>query len=258
MKCCFFTLAILLTTIVLAADEDKSERTDKELIQGTWQVISLEAGGKDAPKNAFRQKRFLIKGDKISTSGKSADLRSYQLDAKARPKAIDLPSSVSGEFAKAIYEVDGDNLKLCFSQSTKLDRPRDFDTAGTRYFCFILKRVADVEGSWERQVKNQKGKLNRIVKQHEAGNTTLSVYDEAGKVLHQHQSQYKLSESGGVKIFTYFGMEATAGPAKGQKREDANAYVYRIHGNSFYEFRGALSGDTSPPGMIVWQRVTDE
>lgn len=257
MKCCLFTLAVLLTTMLLAAEEDKAERPDKQLIQGTWKVVALEADGKKAPENAFKQKRFLIEGDKIATTGKPEDLAPYRLDATAKPRALDLPGSVEGQFAKAIYEVKGDTFKLCFSQSTKLDRPKVFDTAGTRYFCFTLQRVADVEGSWERQVKDEEGNLNRIVKQHEAGKTTLSVYDEAGKLVHQHQSKYKLSESGDVQIFTYFSMEATAGPAKGQKRADESAYVYRIHGDSFYEFRGALRNDTALPGMIVWRRVKD-
>ena len=257
MKCCLLSLAVLLTTTLLAAEEDRPKRSDNELIQGTWKVVALEADGKKAPEDAFKQKRFLIEGDKIATTGKPEDLAPYRLDATAKPRALDLPGSVEGQFAKAIYEVKGNTFKLCFSQSTKLDRPKDFDTVGTRYFCFTLKRVADVDGSWQRTVKDEEGKSNRIVKQHEAGKTTLSVYDEAGKLVHQHQSKYKLSESGEVKIFSYFGMEATAGPAKGQKRPDANAYVYRIHGDSFYEFRGALFSDTAPPGTIVWQRVKD-
>lgn len=257
MKCCLFTLAVLLATTLLAAEEEKAKRSDRELIQGTWRVVALEGGGQNAPEESFKAKRFLIEGDKIATTGKPEDLAPYRLDVTAKPKAIDLPGSVEGQFSMAIYEVDGEEFKLCFSQSTKLERPKDFETTGTRYFCFTLRRVADVEGSWQRTVKDEEGKLNRIVKQHDAGKTTLSVYDEAGKLVHQHQSQYKLSESGEVQLFTYFGMEATAGPAKGQKRADASAYVYRIHGDSFYEFRGALPNDAAPPGTIVWQRVKD-
>lgn len=258
MKWCLFTLAVLFTTTLLAVEEDKPKRSDQELLQGIWQVVALEAGGQKAPQASFKDKRFLIEGDRFSHSGEAADLGTYRLDSAAQPKAIDLPGSVKGEFGKAIYALEGDTLTLCFSQSTKLERPANFDTSGTRYFCFTLERVADVEGTWQRTVKDEEGNSNRIVKQHEAGKTTLSVYDQTGRLVHQHQSKYQLSESDGVKTFTYFGMEATAGPAKGQKREDASTYVYRIRGDSFYEFRGAFRGDTSPPGLIVWQRVTAE
>ena len=258
MRIAYFTLAVFLTTATLAEQEVESKRSDKELIQGTWKIVALEADGKQAPEDSFKQKRFLIEGDRFSSSGNSKGIRPYRLDPVASPKTMDIPGSVEGQFAKAIYEVEGDNLKLCFSQSTKLDRPKNFETSGTRYLCFTLKRVADVEGRWERQAKDEKGKPNRIVKQHRAGETTLSVYDEEGKLVHQHQSKYKLSESGEVQIFTYFGMKATAGPAKGQERTGARAYVYRIHGDSFFEFRGALRDDTAPPGTTVWQRVKDE
>jgi uncharacterized protein (TIGR03067 family) len=161
--------AILVVAVAVAAAQEDIPKKDFAKLQGTWKVVALEAGGKEIPEESFKEKRFLIKGDKISLSGKSEDLRPYQLDAAAKPRAIDISGDVEKEFSKAIYEVDGDKLKLCFSQSTKLDRPIDFNTEGTRYLCFTLKRVkADkkkqkgdgekIQGKWIEVESHYKGK----------------------------------------------------------------------------------------------------
>ena len=44
-----FTLAVLLITTFVAAEEDESKKPDKELLQGTWNVVAIEAGGQKAP-----------------------------------------------------------------------------------------------------------------------------------------------------------------------------------------------------------------
>ena len=123
---------------VPAKEAGVPEKNGEAKLQGVWNVIKMEAGGKQAPAANIKGAHFLIKGDKISISGKVEDLRRYRIDA-VRPKEIDLFGAPGNEFSKGIYEIDGDMLKLCFSQSTKEDRPKNFDTEGTRYLCFTLK-----------------------------------------------------------------------------------------------------------------------
>lgn len=115
-----------------------------------------------------------------------------------------------------------------------------------------------VEGTWERQAKGENDKPIRIVKLHKSGKTTLTVYDDSENVIHQHKSKYRLNESAEVRIFTYFEMEATAGPAKGRKQPGRTSYAFRIDGDSFYEFRGVLVNDPVEPAIVVWQRVADQ
>ena len=69
MKRCSLTLAILSATTVLVAEEDRSKKSDREMVQGTWKVVALEAGGKKASEDDFKKKRFLIEGDQLSLSG---------------------------------------------------------------------------------------------------------------------------------------------------------------------------------------------
>ena len=129
---------------VAAAAQDVPKE-DVAKLQGTWKVVALQAGGSKAPEDSIKQMRFLIEGDRISFSGKPEDLVAYRLDPAARPRSMDIcdaytPDSFEKGFSKAIYEMEGDTLKLCFSQATDVDRPKDFNTAGTMYLCFTLQR----------------------------------------------------------------------------------------------------------------------
>ncbi len=140
----FLIAAAFSVSAVMAKDDVPREEVD---IQGTWQLVTLESRGEKAPEEAVKGTKLLIKGDKLALSGKEGDLRRYRLDAAANPKTMDIPvggNVESGEehrLCKGIYEVDGDTLRLCFSQSTADERPKSFDTKGTTYFCFTFKLV---------------------------------------------------------------------------------------------------------------------
>lgn len=140
-NCMLLALGMILSGAAAMAQEDPA-KTEAAKLQGAWQVVSLEGGGRKAPEKFFEKMRFLVQGDKLSLSGKEADLHKYRLDVTTKPKAIDLFDDAATEFSKAVYEVDGDTLRLCFSQLTTVDRPKGFDTTGTKdYLCFTLKRI---------------------------------------------------------------------------------------------------------------------
>lgn len=122
---------------------------DWKELQGTWKAVALEASGQEAPESAFKDKCMVIRGDTMSRVGRLGeveallDFRDFRIDPTTSPKALDLSKTDDGEFAEfsqSIYEVDGDTLRVCFSQQSDAPRPKSFDTAGTRYFCFTLKR----------------------------------------------------------------------------------------------------------------------
>ena len=116
-------------------------KTEIAKLQGTWKVVAMEAEGQKVPEEFLKKKemQLLVKQDRLSFSGPD-DLQPFRVDPTAKPKTIDFLGDASKVINKGIYELEADTLKLCFSQRPTLDRPKDFDTKGTKYFLFTLKR----------------------------------------------------------------------------------------------------------------------
>jgi uncharacterized protein (TIGR03067 family) len=149
---------LFLASFTANAEDEAAKKLASQL-QGLWKVTAMEGNGNQAPEKTLKGMRFLIKGDKISLSGQAKDLRGYRLDASAKPKAIDIFDDERNEFSKGVYQIEGDTMKLCFSQQTKLDRPESFDTTGTKYLCFTLKRAAEQDAADPESKPEVSGKL---------------------------------------------------------------------------------------------------
>ena len=259
MRCVFYTLAILLATTTLFADGLKPTKPETESIQGQWRPVSATRNGNEAPREDLGKSSITFSDDNFIGFGKRTFQGKFSLDQSTKPKQIDLTfqgENDATQVVKGIYRLQGDKLSLCTAAGPDAQRPAEFTSpAGENRTLLVLERMPGIVGKWERHAKNEAGQPHRIVKEHKAGKTTLTVYDEAGTIVYQHQSKYKLSRSGEIRIFTFFDMEATAGPDKGKKRSDTESYAYRINGDLFYEFRGVVLSDTTPPKIVVWKRV---
>jgi uncharacterized protein (TIGR03067 family) len=128
---------------------DASE-TDKEKLQGVWQMESMEGDGMKISKDDLaavevEQKRVRIDGNKwITKNGEGKEQRkSFQLNAKKTPKTIDI-KALDGTFDQlGIYELEGDDLKVCLCGAATQVRPTEFATKGGSPMMLILyKRVA--------------------------------------------------------------------------------------------------------------------
>jgi uncharacterized protein (TIGR03067 family) len=121
---------LLTVVLVVAAPtpaEDKNK--DEELIQGTWTVVSREFIGKKTPEAELKALKVTIKHGTITTDdGKKKEKHAYKLDPSKKPKAIDLANTgiESKETTLAIYEVDGDTLKICWSEKDPEHRATKF------------------------------------------------------------------------------------------------------------------------------------
>jgi hypothetical protein len=119
-----------------------------------------------------------------------------------------------------------------------------------------------LQGTWERTqvLPEQPGepgaKTGRVVKVVTGNRETVTTYDAAGKVTYAHAVEFRLERQGGVRVFTFFNREVTAGSTKGQKVAEPSSYIYRLSGDTFEEVWGFLPGQEKRDMLAAkWKRV---
>jgi RNA polymerase sigma-70 factor (ECF subfamily) len=136
------------------ADKPGSKKSgkDEEKIIGTWLATGAEEGGNKLTGERLDQIkliRVVITAEKISLKPAGGDdevLIKYKLDPSTDPRTIEMTIEkaanglTEGKTVKGRYSLDGDRLKLCFSEKEE-DAPTDLKTQeGTTQFLLDLKR----------------------------------------------------------------------------------------------------------------------
>ena len=125
--------AVLALTagLSLAAGDGNKKALDMEYakLEGTWHVLSLEVDGMKIPKETIKESKLIIKGKEFTMKEKVATYKgTFSIDPSKKPKTIDVKfreGPEKGNTSLGIYELDGDDLKLCLSVTTK-ERPTEF------------------------------------------------------------------------------------------------------------------------------------
>jgi len=144
----FAAVLFALAGQTTAQQPEPKKKTDLELLQGSWEIVGLEAGGKAEPAQNYRGNTFAFTRNKgtdvaILREGIYPLEFTFTLDPAKTPKAIDL--TTKGNTARGIYKLDGDDLVVCVSIGGS-QRPTEFATkAGGDTETFTLKR-----SKWER------------------------------------------------------------------------------------------------------------
>ncbi len=144
----------------MVAMADKTPpRNDAEAIQGTWMVTVIEQVSHELSEDekAYRksgQCTITITADRLTFDvNKSA--MSYRLDTTRTPRRMlwsETDDPRGGVVAIAVYELDGDSLKICLGQKGKALRPPEpphgFDIKsaprGTSPTLFVMKRMNEL------------------------------------------------------------------------------------------------------------------
>jgi uncharacterized protein (TIGR03067 family) len=119
---------------------------DKDSLQGVWVAQSMEADGNAAPAEAVKRMRFTFKGDKLLVKGNYDDDRedecTYKVDPRQSPKHLDFTPVKEKKPIRGIYEVKGDELKVCLRHADSSEgRPTEFATkAGSRLVLIVFKK----------------------------------------------------------------------------------------------------------------------
>jgi uncharacterized protein (TIGR03067 family) len=136
----FVAFALVLSFSSAAwGDDAKDDR-----LQGTWLPSSAELGGQPFPEEVRKTIKLVVKDDRYTvTVGKEVDQGTVKLSPSAKPKAMDITGTEGpnkGKTILAIYERNGNTLRVCYDLSGK-KRPTEFKTeAGTQLFLVEYKR----------------------------------------------------------------------------------------------------------------------
>lgn len=137
-----FVIVAAVGGAVLA--DDKADAEAKKL-HGTWDVKSIEVKGKkiNAPEGKGGSIVF-AKGMKVvmKDPNKEDEHGKYKIDTSKNPKQLDLiqlKDGKDGDVMQAIYEIEGDMLRLGFPvEGPKGKRPTEFK--GDKVVILHLKR----------------------------------------------------------------------------------------------------------------------
>ena len=131
MKALPFAALVTLVCLPLVLAVARAADPDKDELQGVWIATSMEINGNPAPAKEVEATRFTFKGQKLlyrnSKGGGKEDEGTCQVDPKKSPKQLDITSK--DKTLHGIYEVKGDELKICFENGDKAEnRPKKFAT----------------------------------------------------------------------------------------------------------------------------------
>jgi uncharacterized protein (TIGR03067 family) len=128
-------LGALGTAGVLAA-EDKKAAVQAELkkLAGTWKVQAVESNGRKGTDDELKGLRYVFKKDgkwELCKDDQTLARGTFTIDPTMKPKTIDFKIEEStGEGAKGkkslgIYELEGNDLKVCRDWPGEGARPTD-------------------------------------------------------------------------------------------------------------------------------------
>jgi uncharacterized protein (TIGR03067 family) len=143
-------LGLLFPIGAWSADEKVDAKADTKTAAkaddttGTWTAESAEMAGMSLPAEFCKAIKLVIKGDKYKlTINNTVEEGTSKSDATATPKTLDVMGSSGpnkGKTLQAIYELNGDTLKVCYDLSGS-GRPKEFKTMpGTQQFMVTYKK----------------------------------------------------------------------------------------------------------------------
>lgn len=140
------SLAMLAPTPTSAEDKPVKDEDEWKKLVGKWELASLEAGGQKLPDDNKPDIKLVIKAEKafeVITPDNTVK-GPLKIDVKQKPKDMDIEVAEGenqGKVFKAIYDFDGEDLRICVDISGE-NRPKEFKTEpGTPVVLIVFKRM---------------------------------------------------------------------------------------------------------------------
>ena len=138
-------LMILPVVLLIAAGNppDPVSKKDLHRLQGTWTLVSAVQDGKALPEDKVIKTTIVFKDDTFRFPGSAEYATSrkgtIKVDATKTPKQMDAISTEK-EVMSGIYQLNGDNYKVCFAPVGK-PRPDELTSKpGSGYILQVWQR----------------------------------------------------------------------------------------------------------------------
>lgn len=137
----FVLSLVLIATLAAAA----GEKPDAKTIEGAWVPSKAELAGQPLPQAVLKTISLNLDGGKydVSVAGEP-DKGTYTLNSSTKPKSMVITGTEGpnkGKTFPAIYELEGEVLRVCYDLSGK-QRPAEFKTlAGTQLYLVTYHRA---------------------------------------------------------------------------------------------------------------------
>jgi uncharacterized protein (TIGR03067 family) len=143
MRRCEMTARVVVLFVLLSlggycagGDKKNDTKSDQDLLQGEWTVVSIEMSGKNRAN--VTNMKLVIKGDDWTPP--QGMLRfTFKLDTTKSPKWLTLATEKGKEW-QGIYKIEADTFTFCRSAGSGGERPTEFK-GGPGVFLMVCKRA---------------------------------------------------------------------------------------------------------------------
>ncbi|MFO0901467.1 MAG: TIGR03067 domain-containing protein [Pirellulales bacterium] len=137
-------LAILsLPAAGFTAPDASVVQKEQAAMQGTWIPQEAKIGGQDFPAPVLKSLRLSLQGDRYEVStGKAVDKGVVAYDPTTMPRSMSITGQEGpnkGKTLLAIYELNGDELKICYDLSGE-KTPTEFVSEPATQSLFVKYR----------------------------------------------------------------------------------------------------------------------
>lgn len=120
---------------------------DAKAVQGEWKPVKAELAGVPMADALLKSISLRLDGGRYEVFvGEQPDRGTYTIDSAATPKSMTITGTAgpnSGKTFPAIYELEGDTLRICYDLSGA-SRPTEFKSiAGTGLYLVTYQRKKD-------------------------------------------------------------------------------------------------------------------
>jgi uncharacterized protein (TIGR03067 family) len=133
MKASQIGAMVFVVCLASFSQESRCGDDERDELQGVWAATAGEIRGKPAAPQEIKGTRFAFKGNKLlvrsPTLGEREVEGTFKADREKSPKQLDLDLIKLDGIWHGIYEVKGDELRICYRIGGKPEnRPTTFAT----------------------------------------------------------------------------------------------------------------------------------